>query len=299
MRVSNVDLRLLKVFATVADRGGFTQAAASLNVGRPTISTQMADLEARLGMRLCERGRGGFSLTANGEQVLGHVQRLFAALEDFSTNIDDMHGNLTGDLNIALIDYMTTVPGFRITEVLRDFADQAPNVRLNLKVLPEEDLTRALLDGRIHFGITSGHERITGIDYTSFLSETLYVYGARNHDLFQIDDQKITKDMLLMAKWAGGPLWTRTEGHRVDDSHDVPANNLEAIIMLILSGRYIGQMPDFFAETWVGTGEIRALAPNIASERNELMIVTRTGDRRAGPLDLFLNLLKQHHSMGG
>ena len=299
MNLSNVDLRLLRVFVSVAEMGGFTQAAAQLNVSRPTVSTQMADLEARLGMRLCERGRRGFSLTSNGEQVLRHVQRLFAAIEDFNTSIDDMHGNLTGDLHIAMIDYMTTVPGFRFTDVLRDFADQAPNVRLDLKVLPEEDLTRALLDGRIHMGITSGHVRFAGVDYESFLHEQLFVYAGRKHELFDCDDSTITKDMLLASRWADGPLWPRQEGQKVSTSHDVPANNLEAILMLILSGRYIGQMPDFFAEPWVRQGEIRALAPQFANQPNELMVVTRTGDRRAGPLDAFLKLLRAHHSTSG
>ena len=57
MRIQDIDLRLLRLFITVVQTGGFTAAANQRNVGRPTISTQMADLETRLGMRLCERGR--------------------------------------------------------------------------------------------------------------------------------------------------------------------------------------------------------------------------------------------------
>jgi DNA-binding transcriptional LysR family regulator len=63
------DLRLLKVFMTVVDSGGYTAAQAELNVGTSTISNHMTELEQRLGARLCQRGRIGFQLTDKGEFV--------------------------------------------------------------------------------------------------------------------------------------------------------------------------------------------------------------------------------------
>ena len=68
-RLSDIDLRLLRIFVSVVDAGGFSLATAKLNVAESTISQHMTDLEKRLGMRLCERGRAGFRLTADGEQV--------------------------------------------------------------------------------------------------------------------------------------------------------------------------------------------------------------------------------------
>ena len=51
---------------TVAQCGGFAAAQVALNVGQSTISRQIGDLEERLGMRLCQRGRAGFRLTDKG-----------------------------------------------------------------------------------------------------------------------------------------------------------------------------------------------------------------------------------------
>ncbi len=72
------DLRLLKVFMTVVDSGGYTAAQAELNVGTSTISNHMSKLEERLGARLCQRGRIGFQLTDKGEFVYQAARRLFA-----------------------------------------------------------------------------------------------------------------------------------------------------------------------------------------------------------------------------
>ena len=64
--VSNADLHLLRVFLSVVESGGFSKAQIALNVSQSTISTQMIDLETRLGMRLCRRGRSGFALQKKG-----------------------------------------------------------------------------------------------------------------------------------------------------------------------------------------------------------------------------------------
>ena len=69
-RVSDVDIRLLRVFRAVVACGGVSAAELELNIGRSTISRHLTDLELRLGVKLCDRGPAGFALTAEGEQVL-------------------------------------------------------------------------------------------------------------------------------------------------------------------------------------------------------------------------------------
>ena len=65
-QVSDMDMRLLKVFKTVVDCGGMTAAEHELNIGTSTVSRHIKDLETRLGLVLCRRGRAGFALTAGG-----------------------------------------------------------------------------------------------------------------------------------------------------------------------------------------------------------------------------------------
>ena len=69
-RISDLDLRLLRVFQAVAECRGLAAAELRLGITRSTISTYLADLETRMGVRLCERGRGGFELTEDGQRVL-------------------------------------------------------------------------------------------------------------------------------------------------------------------------------------------------------------------------------------
>ena len=90
--MSKADLHLLYVFCRVAEARGFSSAQIILNVSASTISRQIADLETRLGMRLCQRGRKGFRLTDKGKAVYAASHKLFSALDQFSETVDGMRG---------------------------------------------------------------------------------------------------------------------------------------------------------------------------------------------------------------
>ena len=73
-QLSDADLRLLRVFKAVVDCGGMASAELELNLAMSTISRHVKDLETRLGLVLCRRGRAGFALTPEGQQL---IQLLF------------------------------------------------------------------------------------------------------------------------------------------------------------------------------------------------------------------------------
>ena len=66
--IGDMDLRLLRVFRAVVDCGGMAAAELELNIGTSTVSRHVKDLETRLGLTLCRRGRAGFALTPEGER---------------------------------------------------------------------------------------------------------------------------------------------------------------------------------------------------------------------------------------
>src|SRR5262250_2913039 len=90
-RLGDTDLRLLRVFKSVADCGGMAAAELELDVGISTISRQVRDLETRLGLTLCCRGRSGFALTAEGQRIYEETARLLAAADSFCSGVDDIH----------------------------------------------------------------------------------------------------------------------------------------------------------------------------------------------------------------
>lgn len=78
------DLRLLRVFRTVVEVGSFAAAESARGIARSAISLHMSDLEKRLGVSLCQRGRAGFALTDEGRQALRAGEAVLTAIEGFA-----------------------------------------------------------------------------------------------------------------------------------------------------------------------------------------------------------------------
>ena len=103
-RLDNIDLRLLRVFLTIVEAGGFADAQISLNLSSSTLSTHLASLERIIGGQLCDRGRRGFRLTALGQSTYNAATLLFADIDTFQARIGRDRGRLVGRLLIGIVD---------------------------------------------------------------------------------------------------------------------------------------------------------------------------------------------------
>lgn len=183
-QVSDFDLRLLRVFKAVAEAGSFAGAESALGITRSAISLHMADLEQRLGMRLCQRGRAGFALTDQGREVLRSAESLLAAVEDFRTGVNQLHQTLRGDLNIGLMNNLVTLPRMRITAALQAIRQRSDAVRIHLSMSPPGEVERGVLDGRLHAGAVPLITPLSGLAYLPLYDETSQLYCSHGHPLF-------------------------------------------------------------------------------------------------------------------
>src|SRR5690606_10768244 len=75
----DVDTRLLRSFAAVAEEGNLTRAAGRLFVSQPALTKQIRQLETLLGARLFTRSRTGMALTEAGRALAARVPALLEA----------------------------------------------------------------------------------------------------------------------------------------------------------------------------------------------------------------------------
>src|SRR5659263_331987 len=127
-QLSDMDIRLLRVFKSVAECGGMAAAELELNIGVSTVSRHIKDLETRLGLTLCRRGRAGFSLTSEGEQIYAETLRLLAGVDAFRSRVDEIHQRMGGQLNIAVFDKTASNPAAHIGAAIALFTELAPEV---------------------------------------------------------------------------------------------------------------------------------------------------------------------------
>ncbi|WP_409281802.1 LysR family transcriptional regulator [Pseudomonas defluvii] len=292
-QVSDFDLRLLRVFKTVAECGSFSGAESVLGITRSAISLHMGDLEKRLGMRLCQRGRAGFALTDEGREVLRASETVLVAIESFRSEVNQMHQQLRGDLNVAIVNNLVTQPKMRITHALKAVRAEGSGVRINLSMSTPGEIERGLLDGRLHVGAVPLIAPLSGLDYSLLYEERSNLYCSNEHPLFA--DAANVSDAQLSQADAVVPAYRMTAeaiGLHQLLSFAATATDREGIAFLILTGAYIGFLPDHYAATWVEKGLMTALNPEKLHFDSKIAIAMRKGRRQNLILERFLNELQ-------
>lgn len=291
-RISNIDLRLLRVFRAVVDNRGFTPAAAALGISRSAVSIHMGELEARLGFTLCQRGRSGFVLTVEGEAVDQAARRMLAHMLAFRNEINALHHDLRGELDIGITDNLVTLPETRITDALAALADRGPNVHTNIHMMPPRRIEPAVLDGELHVGVTPALSHLPALDYIPLYSERARLYATPDHPL--LAGGPAPAHTAIEAADAVLPAYPLSEqAQRIVErlTHRATATEREGIAFLVLTGRYIGLLPEHYAERWVAERRLVALRPADYSYRIDYHAITRAGRRPNRVLDTFLDSL--------
>src|SRR5262245_61011838 len=91
----------LRALSEVIAQGSFTRAAKRLNLAQPTVSLQIRDLEARLGVRLVERlGKRAFATVA-GRELIEYAQRIAQETDRLLTAMRRHHDGFLGRVRIG------------------------------------------------------------------------------------------------------------------------------------------------------------------------------------------------------
>jgi DNA-binding transcriptional LysR family regulator len=288
-RLDTVDLRLLRVFATVVETRGFTAAQTVLNVTASTISNQIGALETRLGVKLCRRGRAGFKLTEDGEQVFSEAQKLFAAIDSFDLRASALRAHIRSNLVIGLVDNTITDPNAKISTLLRQFAASVRDVQLAIVVKAPNELLRDLLDEKLHIAIGSFPKILLGLTYAKLYDERHFFYCGARHPLFGLPSGQITMDLISRHRLISRGYWgSRDTKHISNGRSSATVNNMEAGAQLILSGEYLGYLPAHYAAGWVARGEMKPLLQDELTYDAPFELAYGLAAERLGTVQAFL-----------
>ena len=291
-QIGNADLRALRIFKAVVECGGFAAAEVTLNIGRSAISIAISDLEKRLGLTLCQRGRAGFVLTDEGKRVYDSILQLFSSIETFRAQVNTIHEHLSGDLNIGIADNLVTMEHMTISRALASLKVKGPDVRISLSMATPADIETRVLDGSLHVGVVPRIRTLPAIEYLPLYDELSYLYCSEGHPLFEMQD--ISSEAVFSADMVTSNYIQSSEvralERRFNDTAE--ASDREGVAFLILTGSYIGFLPTHYARQWVEGGRLRALLPDDFSYRTEFAAITRQGARPNRILQTFMVSLK-------
>ncbi len=295
--VTDLDLRLLQIFATIVECGGFSAAQAELNMGQSTISTHIATLETRLGYRLCERGKGGFKLTEKGQRVLAASRALFGSIDRFRDEVQSLAGRLVGELAVGLVDNIATLPGAHVKEAIARFCARDQEVKLNFFVNSPTELERAVIDDQLDLAIAYFGRRLPSLEYIDLYTERVVICCGARHPLFGRVDA--TAAEIEAADWVKrGYVLPGTLLPVCPARFSAIAHHMEAVAHLILAGTHIGYLPEHYAAQWAACGAMRTLAPETLGYDVVHSLITHTGRPRSEALQALIDDIVAVHAAG-
>jgi DNA-binding transcriptional LysR family regulator len=279
--VSDVDLRLLKVFMTVVRYRGFAAAQDVLNVSQANISMQMKHLEVRLGFKLCHRGRSGFWLTDEGKAVVEACQVLFRSMDEFKSAVASASGRVAGRLHVSVIDNSIFNATFHLHQAIRDFKEHDGDAEVVLYVVAPNEVEQMVFDGSCDLGIGFFPSRRQGLDFVPLFASRMNLYCGRGHPLFDKAPDGVGLEEVLAAQHAARGYVPSAQIPEFERKFLVgaSASSVEGLATFVLSGKYTAYLPDHYALHWAERGEIRAILPERIGYESLYELVTRKGTR--------------------
>ena len=145
-------LQQLTYFLAAAEHGSFTAAADVLRLARPSVSEQVANLEAELGVALFVRAGRRLELTDAGRLLQPEAERTLAAAGD-AADVVRRARTLTG--GTASLGTFSTAHHLLLPALVEDFARRHPQVAIRVVGANSNELADAVRAGRIEAGLVA------------------------------------------------------------------------------------------------------------------------------------------------
>lgn len=243
-------LRQMQYLIAVAETGRFRDAASRMNVSQPSLSTQLADMEAELGTILLERGRSGARLTPAGEEIVRRARLILRDVEDLKASAQRDPGELSGLIRLGVLP---TIGPYLLPAAVRKLHAAFPRLRLFVSEQRTVDLGVHLEDGRFDTVIS------TPSDHPSCPSMPLFEEGFW---VCAAEDDPIARAAgpVELGELSGRGLLTLGYGHKLNTiihsmaeaagaivRADYEGTSLDAVRQMAETGAGIAVLPSLYA----------------------------------------------------
>ena len=147
-----MEIKTLKTFLAVIEEGTISHAALRLNCVQSNVTSRIKMLEDELDVQLFVRSRRGMALTAAGELLVSHAEKVVesesrarAAVADFSTTVKSLR-----------IGSMESTLAIRLPKFIAEFRAAHAAIKLGVVAAPTDDLVHQLLDHKIDIAFIGG-----------------------------------------------------------------------------------------------------------------------------------------------
>lgn len=249
-----MDLRQLRYFVAIAEKGGFNAAAEVLHVAQSALSRHVRNLELECGGPLFERASRGLVLTKAGTLLLERARSLLRQADSLRVEVQAENDEPTGLVRFGTTPVIATT---LFQPLAAYFLERYPKVRLQLVETitpgPLALLSRADLD----LALTTPNDNFTSIEYEPLFVEQMCVFGPQAPERDQrpaVDGLEALLDVPLVVP-VGAP-WMPQLGALLGERVQRVQIRIEVVSMICLKQMVVAGLGRGVVPLWALSQEI-------------------------------------------
>lgn len=175
-----MQIQTFKLFSDLAQTGSFSKAAEANGVTQSAVSQQIRAIEKRFDVKLIERGRRNFALTAEGKVFLDASREILGTIEGLGARIQSLQNVVSGELRIATI---FSIGLHELPPYLKAFRRRYPDVEVRVEYCKSSEVYTAVLEHRADLGLVAYPGQRRGIRPLTFWRDRLVLICPPGHPL--------------------------------------------------------------------------------------------------------------------
>lgn len=274
------DIRLRYLYES-ARLGTMRAASEKLDVATSSVSRQIGELEAELGLTLIEKGRRRIKLTEAGEAACLYYREKLSQEEAFLSKIEELKSIRTGKILLAVGEAFVTQ---QFSDMLQEFMQNYTGMKVQVIVANTNSVVELVREDDAHMGLIFDIPRDPKIRARLILPQPLKVIVNKKH---AFSGKKSIKLSEIVDESIGLPedgyrirqlihIAEQEEGVFLESS--MMTNSLALISDFVKSGRGISIMPELVVQQELMSGDLKAI-PTDSDTLNstKTSLITRVG----------------------
>jgi len=288
-----MELRHLRYFLAIAEHRSFSRAAAALGVSQPTLSEQIQQLEAELGVTLLERLPRRVDPTEAGRLFRERCERVLRELDAAHVEIAELQGLVRGTVRVGVFHSFSAS---LLPQILSRFTSEHPGVRVVARLIPRDQMERELVSGEIDLAVAYSSPDDAHIVSERLFSEPMRLVvgprhelaGRRSLPLRALDGQQL---VLLTREFAARQYLDQLLGaHGVVPRVMLEMNTIEPILATVQHSRLASIVAVGALHACAGLSAIRLTSPEPV---RDVALLWRRHDTRSRAARRFAELVRE------
>ncbi len=172
-----LNIYTLHYFYVTAQHLNFSRAAKRLYITQPALSKQIQQLEGQLQVKLFDRTKRSVKLTEAGMVLLDHCRKIFQAINELETSMEQFRKEIRGALRIA------ATPGighYIMPDFLKEFTTVYPQILIHTNFKNGEEIHAMLRMQEIDFGLIDSDEDFDELERIPLAQQRMVFICGRN-----------------------------------------------------------------------------------------------------------------------